>query len=73
MSSNTEAARLSGQYLVLGGRRKSSADDNAISTRLWNDEPAEAREFWRQEVETLPEDKRKEVESHLPSISGDSP
>jgi hypothetical protein len=68
----TEAAELAREYLRLGGKRKSAADDNAMSTRLWQDDPEEAATYWRANIASLPANRRKEVESHLPSISGDS-
>lgn len=69
----THASMLVHKYLSLGGRRKSAADDNAISTRLWSAEPKAAEDFWLAEIAPLPADGRQEVESLLPSISGDSP
>ena len=68
----TTASELVKRYLELGGTRKAAADDNLISTRLWDDEPNEAREFWEANVASLPADRRREVESLLPSISGDT-
>jgi hypothetical protein len=69
----TNASELIAEYLRLGGRRNAIADDNLISTRLWENEPEEARHFWETNVAPLPEHRRKEVESLLPSISGDTP
>ncbi|MBW6425421.1 hypothetical protein KX729_28760 [Rhizobium sp. XQZ8] len=68
---STEAARLAGQYVRLGGKRKAKLDDNIVSTRKWEDEPREASAFWRDEIETLPEEKRREVESNLPNMNPD--
>jgi hypothetical protein len=68
----TEASKLAKQYLALGGRRKAAADDNVMSIRLWENEPAEAAEYWKREIASLPQERRKEVESLLPSISGDT-
>jgi hypothetical protein len=67
-----EAVDLAREYLRLGGKRKAAADDNAMSIRLWQDEPEEADTYWNANIATLPAERRKEVESHLPSISGDS-
>jgi hypothetical protein len=67
-----ETSALASEYLRLGGKRKSAADDNAMSTRLWQDEPAEARNYWDKNIASLPAARQKEVESHLPSITGDS-
>lgn len=68
----TEAAEFAEEYLRLGGKRKAAADDNKMSIRLWEDEPEEARTYWESNIASLPAERRKEVESHLPSISGDS-
>lgn len=73
MDESTRSAQLVDRYLALGGRRKVAADDNALSVRLWEDEPAGAAKFWDEEIATLPEDRRKEILSLLPSISGDTP
>ena len=67
-----ETAELARKYLRLGGKRKSAADDNAMSTRLWQDDPEEAETCWNANIASLPSKKHREVESHLPSISGDS-
>ena len=66
---STEAARLAEEYVRLGGKRKAKLDDNIVSTRIWDDEPAEAAEFWRDQIENLPEEKRREVETNLPNIN----
>lgn len=70
---DTKSSQLVERYLALGGQRRSATDDNAVSTRLWENEPDQAREFWAREIASLPEAQRKEVELLLPSISGDSP
>lgn len=72
LPTSTETAQLAEEYLRLGGRRKAAADDNKMSVRLWEDEPEEARTYWENKIAPLPAERRKEVESHLPSISGDS-
>lgn len=41
----TDAARLSADYLKLGGKRRGKLDDNIIDTRKWDDEPEEGRRF----------------------------
>ena len=56
-------------YLRLGGRRLAKIDDNIVSTRAWEDEPAEAEAFWQTWVEPLDEKAQREVILHLPSIS----
>jgi hypothetical protein len=70
--SATEASTLVKRYLALGGVRKAAADDNEISTRVWENEPTDAADYWERNVASLPEARRKEVESLLPSISGDA-
>lgn len=57
------------EYLRLGGRRLAKVDDNIVSTRFWEDEPAAASAFWDMEVELLDEKAQREVILHLPSIS----
>ncbi|MBX5179731.1 hypothetical protein HJB77_26270 [Rhizobium lentis] len=36
----TPSLRLAEEYLRLGGRRRVKVDDNIVSTRKWDDEPA---------------------------------
>lgn len=67
----TPSLRLAQEYLRLGGRRKAKVDDNIVSTRQWDDEPAMASAFWKENIEPLEEKQRREVELHLPSISDD--
>jgi hypothetical protein len=69
---DTKSAQLAERYLALGGQRLSPTDDNAVSTRLWEHEPHEARDFWDREIASLPDARRNEVELLPPSISGDS-
>lgn len=57
------------EYLRLGGRRLAKVDDNIVSTRSWEVEPAEAAEFWEAQVEPLDEKAQREIILHLPSIS----
>jgi hypothetical protein len=66
---DTNAHQLAERYLALGGARRSKLDDNIVSTREWEDEPAEAARFWHERIASLPEDRRTEVETHLPSIN----
>ncbi|WP_037088578.1 hypothetical protein [Neorhizobium vignae] len=66
---STEAARLAEEYLRLGGKRKAKLDDNIVDTRLWDDEPDEAAAFWRAQIDSLPESKRREVETNLPNMN----
>lgn len=65
----TPSLKLANQYLRLGGTRKSKIDDNITGTRKWDDEPEEAEKFWKEKVEVLSEDERKQVEDFLPSIN----
>ncbi len=65
----TPSLKLAKQYLSLGGTRKSKIDDNITDTRKWDDEPEEAARFWKEKVEMLSEDERKQVEDFLPSIN----
>lgn len=65
----TKSHSLVQRYLALGGKRLAKVDDNIINVRKWDDEPAAAEEFWQNEVETLPEGDRKQVEILLPNIS----
>jgi len=65
----TNTVHLAERYLALGGKRLSKLDDNIVSTRKWDVEPAEASRFWEEHIASLPEDRRAEVETHLPSIN----
>lgn len=67
----TPSLRLAEEYLRLGVRRRVKVDDNIVSTRKWDDEPAMASSFWREHIEPLDEKQRREVKLHLPSISDD--
>ena len=67
----TRPLRLAEEYLRLGGRRRVKVDDNIVSTRKWDDEPAMASSFWKEHIEPLDEKQRREVKLHLPSISDD--
>lgn len=65
----TNSHQLAERYLALGGKRLSKLDDNIVSTRKWDDEPAEASRFWEEHIASLPEDRRIEVETLLPSMN----
>jgi len=65
----TPSRKLASRYLELGGTRRAKLDDNIVDTRKWDHEPAEASAFWQKEIEPLPNDKRREVETHLPNMS----
>jgi hypothetical protein len=49
------------EYLRLGGRRRAKVDVNIVSTRQWDDEPAEACEFWKKHVEPMDDKQRSDV------------
>jgi len=65
----TNAHQLAERYLALGGKRLAKIDDNIVSTRTWDDEPAEAMRFWDEQIASLSEERRTEVEPLLPSIN----
>ncbi|RFB88497.1 hypothetical protein B5K11_23690 [Rhizobium leguminosarum bv. trifolii] len=67
--SETPSLRLAKEYLSLGGRRRSKIDDNITEVRQWDQDPPEAERFWRERVETLSKDERKQVEDFLPTIN----
>lgn len=67
----TDAAELAAHYVKLGGTRMGKLDDNIIETRKWDDEPEEASQFWSERIETLPDAKRREVETNLPSMNSE--
>lgn len=67
----TPSLKLAEEYLSLGGTRRAKVDDNIVSTRKWEDEPAEAKAFWEEKIEPLDDKQRQEIEIHLPSISDD--
>lgn len=67
----TKTAGLVERYLALGGRRRAVTDDNLHSTRLWDDEPEDAAQFWAQEIASLPPERLEEFESLLPTINED--
>lgn len=66
---DTPSQRLAEKYISLGGTRKSKIDDNIISTRKWDGEPAEAAQFWKDNIEVLSESDKIQVEELLPSIN----
>lgn len=65
----TNAAELAANYVKLGGTRMGMLDDNIIDTRKWEDEPEEASAFWNDRIQCLPDDKRREVETNLPTMN----
>lgn len=62
---------LAKQYLALGGTRLGLIDDNKVFVRHWEDEPEKAEIFWREHIESLDEQKQREVILLLPSVSDD--
>ena len=67
----TEALKLAKEYVRLGGQRQAIMDDNIADTRKWDSDNAEAEAFWNENIKPLEENRRREVESHLPSINSD--
>jgi hypothetical protein len=65
----THALELAEKYRRLGGTRLAKMDDNFIDTRIWDEEPYEASEFWREQVEVLDDKAQAEVVSHLKSLN----
>lgn len=60
---------LATKYIRLGGKRRAVLDDNLVSTREWVEDTAEAKAFWRDKIECLPDPERKDVEKFLPGIN----
>ena len=67
----TNAAQLAADYVKLGGTRRGKLDDNIVSTRKWDDEPREAAAFWDEHIEPMPDERRYEVETNLPTMNSD--
>lgn len=65
----THALELAEEYRKLGGTRLAKIDDDIIETRLWDEEPYMAAEFWRENVEILDDKGQAEVVSHLKSLN----
>ena len=65
----TPSLKLAKEYLSLGGHRCSMIDDNITEVRQWDEDPPKAERFWKERVETLPKDQRKQVEDFLPTIN----
>ncbi|PZM10441.1 hypothetical protein [Rhizobium tubonense] len=68
MEENTAKA-LAEAYLCLGGKRQLVMDDNDLTTRTWDKDTSEAEAFWTQNIHSLPDARRREVLSYLPSIN----
>jgi hypothetical protein len=65
----TPSLELAREYMRLGGHRRAVIDDNLVSTRRWEEDSPEAKTFWAERIDTLPPEKRKEVELFLPTIN----
>lgn len=65
----TKALEIAKEYRRLGGKRLAKIDDNIVSSRLWDDEPAEAAAFWREKVAGLSDEEQAEIISHLETTS----
>jgi hypothetical protein len=61
--------KLADEYLHLGGKRLLVMDDNDLTTRSWEPDAPEADAFWKQNIQSLPDKRRTEVLSYLPSIN----
>ncbi len=66
---DTPLLQLAKDYIKLGGKRRAVVDDNVVSTRDWEPDTSEAEAFWKDNVETLDADERKQVELYLPTIN----
>ena len=65
----TDSHRIARRYVELGGQRRAKIDDNITDVRQWETDPPEAETFWREEVEPLSDEARKDVETFLPTIN----
>lgn len=65
----TPSKQLAEHYRRLGGRWLAKVDDNIVSTRAWDEDTPQAARFWQENIAPLDDEKRREVELHLPSIS----
>jgi len=66
---DNHSKELAAEYIRLGGQRRAVLDDNLVSTREWTEDSGEAATFWRNEIESLSERDRKDVEKFLPGIN----
>jgi hypothetical protein len=66
---SNRSEELAAEYLKLGGKRRAVLDDNLVSTRQWDEESSKASIFWRENIESLPEDQQNDVEKFLPDIN----
>lgn len=65
----TKALDIAREYQRLGGKRLAKIDDNIISSRKWDDEPAEADAFWKENVAGLSDEEQADIISHLETTS----
>jgi len=63
---------LADEYLRLGGRRIAVIDDNLGSSRDWDGDPPEAARFWKENIASLSDRERRDVETFLPSLNDES-
>lgn len=63
---------LADEYRRLGGQRVAVIDDNLGSSRDWDGDPPEAAKFWKDKIEPLSDQDRRDVESFLPSLNDES-
>jgi hypothetical protein len=61
--------KLADEYQRLGGKRRLVMDDNDLTTRSWEPDTPEADAFWMQNIQSLPDKRRTEVLSYLPSMN----
>jgi hypothetical protein len=60
---------LAEEYRRLGGRRIAVIDDNFGSSRDWEGDPPEAAKFWEEQIASLSDREKRDVQSFLPSIN----
>ncbi len=60
---------IAAEYVRLGGQRRAVIDDNKVSTRKWDSEPAAAQAFWERHVSPLSDKDLQELETYLPTIN----
>jgi hypothetical protein len=65
----TPTLKLAREYIRLGGQRRAIMDDNIVDTRKWDADNPEAEAFWNEHIKPLDDSRRREVETHLPTIN----
>ncbi|MBB4349301.1 hypothetical protein [Aliirhizobium cellulosilyticum] len=63
---------LAERYQELGGRRVAVIDDNLGSSRDWDGDPPQAAAFWRENIASLSDRERRDVETYLPTLNDES-